>query len=276
MVAYGNDCGEEYETTPNDVLIILGDAGINYYLDESDYELKQELSLLPVTLLCIHGNHEERPEEICSYKELSWHGGIVYAESEFSTLLFAKDGEIYDLEGRSTLVIGGAYSVDKFVRLSRGIPWFSTEQPDDETKRRTETRLHQVGWRVDCVLSHTVPLQYMPHHAFLPGIDQSMVDNSTEEWLDTIERRLKYGSWYAGHFHVDSYEGPIRIVQDDFLEIRSCARTLLGRNVERREQLIYGRSFDPSNYSPDGIAYFQGVSMDVLRQLLAEGFLAPS
>lgn len=33
-----------------------------------------------VTLLCIHGNHEERPEEICSYEELLWHDGIVYGE----------------------------------------------------------------------------------------------------------------------------------------------------------------------------------------------------
>lgn len=213
------DFCEEIGTTPDDVLIILGDAGINYFLNESDYDLKRELSGLPVTLLCIHGNHEERPEEIYSYGEQPWHGGIFYAESEFPTLLFAKDGEIYDLDGCSTLVIGGAYSVDKFMRLSGGTPWFPTEPPDDEIKRRTEANLDQVRWRVDCVLSHTVPLQYMPHHAFLPGIDQSAVDNSTEEWLDTIERRLQYRNWYAGHFHIDSYEGPIRIVQDDFLEI---------------------------------------------------------
>lgn len=213
------DFCEEYGTTEDDVLIILGDAGINYYLDESDYELKQELSSLPVTLLCIHGNHEERPEEICSYEEVSWCGGIVYAEPEFPTLLFARDGEIYDLDGCSTLVIGGAYSVDKFMRLSGGAPWFPTEQPDDEIKCRTEEKLNQTGWQVDCVLSHTVPLQYMPRHAFLPGIDQCAVDNSTEEWLDTIERRLKYSNWYAGHFHIDSNEGPIRIVQDDFVEL---------------------------------------------------------
>lgn len=165
------DFCEEIGITSDEVLIILGDAGINYFLNESDYDLKRELSGLPVTLLCIHGNHEERPEGIYSYGEQPWHGGIVYAESEFPTLLFAKDGEIYDLNGCSTLVIGGAYSVDKFMRLSGGIPWFPTEQPDDEIKRRTEANLDQVGWRVDCVLSHIVPLQYMPHHAFLPGID---------------------------------------------------------------------------------------------------------
>ena len=55
---------EEYETTENDVMVILGDAGINYWLDEQDEALKERLSQLPITLFCIHGNHEERPEEV--------------------------------------------------------------------------------------------------------------------------------------------------------------------------------------------------------------------
>lgn len=210
---------EENGTTREDVLIILGDAGINYYLDERDHGLKQWLRRLPVTLLCVHGNHEERPEEIGTYEEWYWRDGTVYVEPEFPSLLFARDGEIYDLDGCKTLVIGGAYSVDKYARLRNGTPWFPTEQPDEEIKRRVRTRLKKAGWRVDCVLSHTVPEQYMPRHAFLPGLDQNLVDRSTEEWLDTIERRLQYRYWYAGHYHIDSQEGPIRIVQNDFLEL---------------------------------------------------------
>lgn len=81
-----------------DVLIILGDAGVNYYLTRSDYDLKQELNDLPITLFLIQGNHEERPEEIDTYEERPWRGGVVYAEPEFPSLLFAKDGEIYDLD----------------------------------------------------------------------------------------------------------------------------------------------------------------------------------
>lgn len=48
-------------TTRGDVLIILGDAGVNYYLDHRDEKLKQYIDTMPVTLLCIHGNHEARP-----------------------------------------------------------------------------------------------------------------------------------------------------------------------------------------------------------------------
>ena len=51
---------EEYATTTEDVLVICGDAGINYYCDYSDKDLKMELAELPITILCVHGNHEER------------------------------------------------------------------------------------------------------------------------------------------------------------------------------------------------------------------------
>ena len=39
----------EYETTTEDVMIILGDAGINYWLDLSDKELKGQLSGMNIT-----------------------------------------------------------------------------------------------------------------------------------------------------------------------------------------------------------------------------------
>ena len=124
-------------------------------------------------------------------------------EDDYPNLLFAKDGEIFDLEGRKAIVIGGAYSVDKYYRLRNGMNWFQDEQPSDEIKRQTEQALENCQWKVDLVLSHTCPQKYVPIEAFLPGLDQSMVDHSTEEWLDTIEDRLDYQSWYCGHWHID-------------------------------------------------------------------------
>lgn len=209
----------ENGTSADDVLIILGDAGINYYLDESDRDLKRELSTLEITLFCVHGNHEERPFLIDSYGEKPWRGGIVYYEEEFPNLLFAKDGEIYDFDGLKTIVIGGAYSIDKYARIYGNAPWFSSEQPSDEIMAYVEQQLERAGWRVDAVLSHTTPKTYEPEWAFLPGLNQAAVDKTTERWLDSIERRLEYRSWYCGHYHVDSQEGPVRIMQDDICEL---------------------------------------------------------
>lgn len=57
-----------HETTPDDCMIILGDAGINFCMDHRDEELKNALDKMPLTFLCVHGNHEERPYNISSYR----------------------------------------------------------------------------------------------------------------------------------------------------------------------------------------------------------------
>ena len=194
---------KQYETDRDDILIILGDAGINYDGGRRDRAVKQFLKELPITLFCIHGNHEQRPYTIDGYKETLWRGGIVYLEEEYPNLLFAKDGEIFDLDGRKAIVIGGAYSIDKEYRLAYGYGWWSDEQPSDDVKQYVELQLDRLGWKVDLVLSHTTPLKYEPTEVFLPGIDQSTVDKSTEIWLDDIEDRLDYQRWYCGHYHTE-------------------------------------------------------------------------
>lgn len=210
---------EEYETTEEDILIILGDASINYFLDDSDYVLKQELSQLPITLFSVHGNPEEYPPEIPSYQETEFHGGVAYWEPEFPNLIFARDGEIYDFDGKSVIILGGAYSIDKTARIEGGSPWFPSEQPDEASKQYAESVLERAHWQVDVVLSHAAPLSYVPRELFLPGLNPHRVDRSTEEWLDGIERRLSYDRWYCGHYHGDLWSGPVRVVYEDILEL---------------------------------------------------------
>jgi 3-oxoacid CoA-transferase subunit A len=207
-----------YDTEESDVLVILGDAGINFYGEPNDSELKMELIELPITLFCIHGNHEKRPESIKSYEETERFGGAVYWEPAFPNLLFAKCGEIYTFGGLRCIAIGGAYSVNKH-QLKEGVSWWPDEQPSDEIKKRVEKRLEAEGWQVDIVFSHTSPYSYMPREAFIPGLKQYTVDNSTEKWLDFIERKLEYSVWYCGHFHTDKIDNKICFMSRGFREL---------------------------------------------------------
>lgn len=130
---------ERYEITPDDTIVILGDVGMNYYGNKhGDRHRKKKLNKHGVKILCIHGNHEMRPETLITYNEEQWNGGTVYVEEEFPNLLFAKDGEVYDLEGCNAIAIGGAYSVDKWHRLLCDLQWFADEQPSDEIKAKVE------------------------------------------------------------------------------------------------------------------------------------------
>ena len=189
------------EKNKNNMLIILGDSGINYYLNEEDNKLKKYLNDMNIKLFCIQGNHEERPENISSYKEVDMFEGKVFIEEKYRNLIFAKNGELYTLDGKSVLVIRGAYSVDKDYRLAYGHRWFKDEQLTESEKE--EILRKYSGKHVDIILSHTCPLKYEPTEVFMKGLDQSKVDKSMEIFLDKIEENIDYDKWYCGHFHTE-------------------------------------------------------------------------
>ena len=207
---------QRLQLKPSDTLVILGDVGANYHLNGLDMYIKEQLNTCGPTVLCIHGNHECRPANVPGYLLQDWNGGQVYVQPEYPRVLFAVDGEVYTLAGRDHLVIGGAYSVDKDYRLMWGFHWWPDEQPDEATKAKVEQVLSARDWKIPIVLSHTCPFKYEPTEAFLPGIDQSGVDDSTERWLDTIDDRLSCDAWYCGHWHINKRSGKMHFLFHEF------------------------------------------------------------
>ena len=137
----------------------------------------------------------------------------------YPNILFAKDGEIYDFNGKSVMPIGGAGTVNKDYRISQGLQWFASEQPDDTIKEFVEQQLEKSDWKMDIILSHTVPIKAEPTWAFKARKEPITVDKGTEEWLQTIYDRLDFSEWYAGHYHVETESMGIRIMFEDFDEI---------------------------------------------------------
>lgn len=103
----------EQQTTTDDILIILGDSGFNFGGGERDRFLKTRASQFPITIFSLHGNRENRPQNIPGYVEGSFHGGKILYEPQYPNLLFAVDGEVYRFAGTDCLVVGGAYSTGK-------------------------------------------------------------------------------------------------------------------------------------------------------------------
>ncbi len=210
----------DMNTRKKDVLIILGDAGFNYYGDERDDQLKKEISSLNITLFCIHGNKENRPQNIETYGIKSFCGGKVYYEPKYPRILFAKDGEIYQFEGKKYLVAGGAHSVDKQRCLEEDMPFWEDEMPSEETKAAVEEALEENDFALFGMLTHTCPLRYLPQEMFVSTRQKAKmkrkfyktkpkkiykpdIDRSTEAWLDALEQRLTYNVWFCGHYHAD-------------------------------------------------------------------------
>lgn len=89
----------------------------------------------------------------------------------------------------------------KFYRITRGYGWWADEQPSKQIKEYVEQQIREKAF--DIILSHTCPFKYEPREMFIPGIDQSTVDCSTEHWLERIEEMVDYKAWYCGHWHIN-------------------------------------------------------------------------
>lgn len=201
---------------PNETaLIILGDAGINYYLNKTDMINKRNIQNTGYTIYCVRGNHEERPENLPGifivYDKTVQ--GNVYQDIEYPKIRYFMDGGTYTIKNKSVLVIGGAYSVDKYYRIGNLTPkdkdylnprktgWF----PDEQllSWERMDIEKEHNGKHYDFVFTHTCPLSWEPRDLFLPFLDQSTVDTSMEDWLEEFKDKINWGIWCWGHFHAD-------------------------------------------------------------------------
>ena len=212
-----------HKTTTEDIIVVLGDAGFNYYLNGRDNHLKHKASKLPITLFCIRGNHEERPQNVPTYRTELFCGGTVYVEPEYPNLKFAIDGGTYWLEGNKCLVLGGAYSVDKFYRIVHFLSWFPQEQLSSKEMYEIEKSLNTTNKTFNYIFSHTCPYSVRPTHLFLPGIDQSSVDTSMEEWLETLSNELTFDRWYFGHYHDEWNTGNYTMLYKEVIPLGELA-----------------------------------------------------
>lgn len=204
------------------IIVILGDAGLNFWLNNTDKKYKKLLNAMNYHIYCIRGNHEQRPELIEGMTLVNDENvnNVVYMEEAFPNIRYFVDGKIYNLLGYKCLVVGGAYSVDKWYRLARtGYARDEAEIADpkkcgwfkDECLTAAEMAaiMQEVkGESVDFVLSHTCPLSWEPTDLFLNGINQSTVDKSMEVWLDELKKNINWKYWLFGHYHADRIERP--------------------------------------------------------------------
>ena len=199
-------------------VIILGDAGLNYYLSKHDWKNKHRVSKHGFTLYCLRGNHEARAASVKGMKKV-WDEnvhGYVWMEEQFPLIRYFEDafGE-YEIDGFKVLTIGGAYSVDKWYRLQKDWQWFADEQLSAEEMAACEAMVN--GKKYDFVFTHTCPIDWEPTDLFIGGIDQSKVDKTMEVWLDALKNKFEWTNWLFGHYHADRVERPY--VEQFFEEI---------------------------------------------------------
>ena len=213
---------EEIKHDPDVGIIILGDAGWNFFLNNTDKHKKRDFhNNFDFYVYCVRGNHEARPQNIKNMTRMwDYHvNGHIYIEPDFPRIRYFEDVGDYTIQGLRTLVIGGAYSVDKWYRLGcvgindptlnnpKLTGWWEDEQLTDEEKHFAESLSQYANW--DLILSHTCPYSWEPTDLFLSVIDQSSVDSSMEYWMEeNIKDEACWKIWLFGHFHDDRLVRP--------------------------------------------------------------------
>lgn len=184
-----------------DYLFVCGDFG--YVSDDSYPErrfLRYMAEELPYTICFCDGNHENF--DLLDAFELSeWKGGKVHIIRRDAVgtpkVIHLMRGQVYEIEGKKIFTFGGAYSIDKALRVP-GRSWWPQEMPNEEEKKEAEKNLEAVGWKVDYILTHTAPEDTMS--VYHPDHVHEMALNG---FLEYIRERTEYKHWYFGHLHRD-------------------------------------------------------------------------
>lgn len=203
-------------------IIVLGDVGANYYLNKKDKKFKEQLNNLGYIFYCVHGNHEERPEKIKGMQTVYDENvkGMIYFEEEYPNIRYFQIWGEYEIDNYKTLIMGGAFSVDKEYRLINHWLWFPTEQMT--TREKLDCFNYAEKKHFDLILSHTCPYSWQPFDLFLPFIDQSKVDNGMEQFFEDILQHTFFDKWCYGHFHDDRWQNNrARMFYENCVEIKT-------------------------------------------------------
>lgn len=209
----------------NDLVISLGDFGTPYW--SAKKKTKNDLATFELfnhfhtNYAIIQGNHSKRFERVKWFRQARFCGGNSFYTPLYPNFHFLQNGEVYNFNNMNFLVIGGGYSVDKYIRLERGWTWEPEEKLNDEEKSKIRN-LISANKNYDFILSHVAPLELQPTWLFLNYVNQSQVETDEEEFLSEIRQKINYKGWFFGHYHGDFIIGNREyLLFNEFIEIKN-------------------------------------------------------
>lgn len=179
----------------DDTLIVCGDFGFLFADDEREHAFLDKLAQKPYTICFCDGNHENFPA-ICAYPKQVWHGGNVHRIRD--NVIHLMRGQVFVLDGKKIFTMGGAYSIDKYMRRE-GFSWWPAEQPTDEEYREATQNLREAGSCVDIVITHTAPREIIRRM----GKEPDAHDAELTGFLEWIMYEVQFRRWFFGHWHTE-------------------------------------------------------------------------
>ena len=190
---------KEHPTKKDDVLLILGDCAVLW--NERD-NYTEEYSSLGLTVLFIDGNHENF-EMLNALPIVEIFGAKAHKVSP--NVFHILRGEILTIEGKTFLAMGGATSIDKYLRRNR-ISWWEEELPSEDEFKHAADNLEKCCYNVDYVITHCAPQSIAEKLYHYP-----MKSDKLTIYFDELLGKINFRYWIFGHYHED------RKINDKFI-----------------------------------------------------------
>ncbi len=184
----------------DDYLFICGDWGYIWENSAKENEFLDYLAKKNFVVLFVDGNHENF-DLINAMPVEEWCGGKVHIIRRDAKgrpkIIHLMRGQVFEIEGKKIFTFGGAYSVDKYLRVP-GESWWEDELPTDVQMKEAIENLAEHNNEVDYIVTHAAPEETMcvfhPDHIY---------EKPLNNFLEWVRENVKYRHWWFGHLHRD-------------------------------------------------------------------------
>ncbi len=186
---------QERSWTVEDTIIVCGDFG--YIFEDSVVERSflDDLAQRPYTICFVDGNHENFPA-IFRYPEEKWNSGRIHRIRK--NIIHLMRGQVFSIDGKRFFTMGGAYSIDRYMR-TRNRTYWEEELPNSLEYNEAIKNLKKHDNCVDFILTHTAPREIIRMMGQWP--DEH--DIELTGFLEYLMHEIEYRHWYFGHWHRD-------------------------------------------------------------------------
>ena len=185
------------------VLFVAGDAGFinSYETKDSINQRKKHLNGVPFIIIAILGNHENY-DVIESLPETTIFGATCYKEDGVD-VYYAKNGQIFNIDGTKIFTYNGGLSIDKEKRLDYekkyGVKLWWEQEVDVE--KFDESFKNIINEKIDYIITHDVPRSvFLKLTPFIPGRFKNY-PCPLHNCFEKIFSLKNFKHWYSGHYH---------------------------------------------------------------------------
>lgn len=190
--------------TDKDLLIILGDVGLNFTNTEENKLFSENFLSINKKIAFIEGNHENFGY-INSFPVVKWNGGLAHKLTD--NIVHLIRGNIYTIDGLKFFTFGGCKSSQKW--KDAGL-WFFGEEATEEELSFAVQNLKNNENSVDYILTHKY--------------ENGAYENQSLPLLnlcDYLDKKVKFNKWLSGHWHREfNYDEKHICIYDRLISIK--------------------------------------------------------